>query len=308
MKSKQQISENEIRRPNWFEATKPGQGRTNWASVPVQLLLSMSKNAEEGVTTTGLKVFCALATHALDQNNPGLVGSLSNGRFRTPGEKRIAAICGLSVRQVLTGIKNLIKHGWIKERKQRYNNTLVLWLAIPDNLDLVDTYGRFKGVPESWTECDIDERSDEQMAREYGVPFEDYRCIIRSLRDSDGSVDMIALSTAIEAYKEKQGNPKAGPYIAVAPLAESASDETPSSDIQYKDETNNEATFDALAYKHDEPIITLMQALRDYIRFWAGNEPRYKRSDLEQFGFNYQTKADIVYDKYPIEYDNASLP
>ncbi|WP_374556049.1 hypothetical protein [Aquitalea pelogenes] len=302
MNNKAQATDKDARRPNWFEATKPGQGPARWAAVPVQLLLSLRKDPDEGVTTTGLKVFCALAAHCLDPNNPGLVGSLNHGRFRTPGEKRIAAMCGLSVRQVLTGIKNLVQHGWIKERKQRYNNTLVLWLTIPDHLDLVDAHGRFNGLPEAWTECDIDERADEEMAREAGIPFEEYRKIVRTIREPDGSVAMDALMDAVGAYKaalisvpfDSQSEHTSRGEV-LEPL-ESATILV--ADIVADSEHAGDPKEDCIAEVFGEGI-SLEDALSDYVRNYDdGGGAIYRNSEIQHFGFTHVTPFIDVYQKF----------
>lgn len=303
-----QTTESVARRPNWFEATKPGQGRANWASVPVQLLLSLNKNGDEGVTTTGLKVFCALATHCLDPNNPGLVGGLINGRFRTPGEKRIAALCGLSVRQVLTGINNLIQHGWIRERWQRNNNTLVLWLAIPDNLDLVDANGRFKDLPEAWTECDYEDSDTEVLAREWGIPVLECRRILRLIRAEDGSVDMDAFMEAVDVYKESK-SAKAPVAPAVAPEAV-----VPAEHVQSPSRASTAPAVPAVDSDADELLdeapdtpgpltVTLSDALHDVVRFWDGCGRLYTNDEIRHLGFTYETPWSELYTEFSDDID-----
>lgn len=155
----------------WKNPTLPGQGvdapwGNRFAYVPIQLLL------DHRVNTSGLQVFCALAVHA--DPVTGLCGQYLDGAHRTPAQKRLAKLLGVSERTIRNGLPNLIKTGWVKERKQRHNNSLVLWLGMPADLDLVGEDGQFKDLVQSWTEGALppDKKGEETPVPEPVEPTE----------------------------------------------------------------------------------------------------------------------------------------
>jgi len=141
--------------PIFCTPTLPRQGRKWFSCVPVQIML------DTRVNTTGMKVFMALALHA--DKETGLVGQFKNGRYYTPGYNRIGLFAGIKRRSVINGVKNLVSSGWIGLKIRRYDNTSVLYLAMPDDLDLAESDSKFKIINLLLSEQDI--RANEEVLK-----------------------------------------------------------------------------------------------------------------------------------------------
>jgi len=207
--------------PSWFEAVECGQGKTNYAILPIQLLL------DNNVSKTGMQVFAALATHAHPVT--GLCGRFSRGEYHTPSYARLGAIVGLCVRSVHTGIKNLEAAGWIVKKKRRYDNTYLFWIGMPANLQLVNSNGNFSKVPESWSNAKILENVAENQEAEMGLLMEEYR-------RNDDSIDMDIVFAAKESGSLK--NKKTKPSTEVAKTV-----------LKSKKEATRDAVVDIFKYK-----------------------------------------------------------
>jgi len=113
------------------------------------------------VNTTGMKVFMALALHA--DKETGLVGQFKNSRYYTPGYNRIGIFAGIKRRSVINGVKNLVFAGWIGIKIRRFDNTSILYLAMPNDLDLADSDNKFKVINSLLTDQDI--KANEEVLR-----------------------------------------------------------------------------------------------------------------------------------------------
>lgn len=312
---------------SWFEASLPGQGKRQFGFVPIQILL------DKRVSKTGLQVFLALTVHA--DAVTGLCGRIQNGRYRTPAGKRLAAIIGLSERSIGYGLENLIKTGWICKRVQRMDNSLVLWLGMPKDLDLAKSDGAFKDVPESWTDAEMpDEKTSDAIAQEYisqatvseeGYAYQDLEPLLvaeaarkerkkqrlkgkpvakRAPTKKTNNVPVVAAvkpsDTASHGGDEDMDDDYAEAAIdlqaeAVSDLVQAAAEALTAS-VQSSDDAEY---HDALDGRTEDLEITLDDALWDYVRNYDdGGGAVYKNYEIGHFGFTHLTPFLEVYSQH----------